>query len=285
MRPIRYFLAALLVLAPGVRAGTPWEDPDTGYRATIPDGWRQHHDKAKQTLVLAGPGGVRVRVETRVANQAVDKGEVSAWYRSDGRKLQAASSGLKVTQKPELLEGSLFGGRKTWSYGLAYKNREGIFHSLAWLASAPGKATGSHLQIRVMAYGQGARLDAQLETIQGFLASFAWPKQAAPDPTASEPADSGNVTVAVAPPSTPSKDPLERENSPEREAALDKILSGKAFDNGSLRGSVGVMASGAAIKDPKRLRAFGAASRIQGHTRTAEERDQAAGYLGFGKPK
>lgn len=280
---MRLRLSILLALALGSSLchAAPFEDPETGYRLTVPRGWRQHHDRARKALLLAGPGGLRVRVEVRTGSEPLDRNVVSAWYRSDGRRLRKASAGLRVTQKPELLEDKLLGGKPTWSYSLAYKGREGVYQSTAWVGGGPARQEGTQLYPRILAYGPGKRFSGQLDALRELVASFRYPEPEARPPTPEDP----DPTVIAGDPGGSYTEPPERDEPDKepRDTSRDTITSGKNFDNGSLRGGMGVMASGALIKDEKRLRAFGAASRVRGSTRTEQQRDQAAGYLGFGK--
>jgi hypothetical protein len=267
----------LLLLAPSIFAGAAFEDPQSGYQVEVPAGWRHHYDAAKGVLVLAGGKGLRIRVETKEESHPLGKAGVARWYRSDGKRLQKRSAGFKVLQKPWLSEDNLLGGRPTWEYAFAYKGREGeVFRAQAWLTGVPAQSSGIHLQVRVLAYAGANQIKAQRGPLEAFLASFRWAEQEGKGLSGSKSA--GTQIAQVASNQPPEEDPELAAREQER---LDKIRSGIEFDNGSLKGGMGVMKSGGLITDPKRLARIRTASRVKSRIRTGKQREHASRYLGF----
>lgn len=271
---------ALLLGAAALPAAT-FEEPQLGYRVTVPAGWMQHHDRAHQVLLLKGPGDVRVRVESREVGAPLEKGDVGSWYRSDGKKLQESSVAFQVRDKASLLDQKLLGGRPTWGYAFDYKPAaDAVFQARAWLAGGPSRRRGKHMQVRIMAYGAAKAVAAADEALTAFAASLKWPE--APDDAA--PAPTGSAVVVSAQPGTTTRDdgPTDPEGLRRRQdERLEKIASGLDFDNGSLKGGLGVMASGGVSRDLERNRKAIAASAVGRQDRDEDQKNKAAAYLGF----
>ena len=278
-----------LALVAGAAPAPAMVHPEFGYRLEVPRGWRHKLVASGDSLLLAGPGGLRVRVDAELSLLPLDLEAVQASYLSDGRALKDRPGGPRAMQRPQR-DGKL-DGHPAFAYGIAYKEADGTVRQVvARLAGGPSKEAISSMRVVIRIYGPRASFPVQAEAIDGVLRSFRFPEAPAldedldepqvaarvVDPRASEPVDLVALTA-----STGSR-ARAKAAAGDAEAPRPTFDPGaRAYDRGSLSGGVGFMKEARVIQDPRRVAAMRTAFGVSRAERSEEEKKRAAARLGF----
>lgn len=258
----------------------------SGLRVPVPAGWEHRYDRKTQVLLVAGPGGVRGRLDVATTRRSgVDS---VASYKADGRTLIGRHGKVKVLGRPT--PGGKLGDRPAHRYGFAYKDSARLSTFRAWVATGTAREQDRHLQVTLRLWGPRHSMDRHVGALKHLVRGVRWP---APEPAEEAPVPTDQAgwlgdrppvleLITPASPARVAAAPRVRERPRPGAVLQGHDPNARAYDRGSLSGGVGFMREASVIRDAAKARKLQEAFRIQDRGERSEaEKARAAAYLGF----